>query len=109
MPNVNNMPTPTTALEAAIVDVVKAWCTTSGPPNLWGFFAVRSGYDMMQIVQGIVLNEPYLVNANSKLYTLTFCSSREIYERLKPYIRLTKAAEARLLARYAAEAEGKKA
>jgi hypothetical protein len=105
-----DLPEPTTGLEAVFLTVLRAWLTkrkgNSDPKSTWDYspFFGNCGWDMMQILVGVVSNNPWLVKASTKLYDPVFWNVREIYELLKSYIRLTKSAEIKLLKHYAEEA-----
>ena len=95
-PTASELPEPATALEAQLLTVLRAW--------LSGAYYAVSGYDIMEIMLvAMTAGTPYLVRSNSKLYDYTFKQSREVYELLRPFIRMTKPAEERLLALYAAK------
>ena len=97
--------------------VLRAW--TSNRPVLYSNGAValygdgslveqtpfygNASWDMMWILVAAATGKRRLVRGGSRVYDVLW-AYRDIYETLKPFIRLTKPVEAQLLAHYVEEA-----
>lgn len=96
-PSTQPLPVPTTGLEAALVTISQSLAE--------GYVGGLNGYEWALLYNAVVRGDQLILNANTDFYRM-LTTRPKVYELLKPFIRLSKMAQQRLLAGYAVAATG---